>query len=200
MASTFADVEKSSATNYLFLFAQRTLALQNEAPTPPPLNVVGVPCEAMRLLWDMLWDWLHLLLRVHGLITPPSSSSGTALELEEVAMKKEALDKERSAFNSKKAAKKIAPLAKKIREYILDHQDKSAQEDRWRTTMQRDMDKRFGEQREEAQKVKEEVQKVREEVKETLQLVKNIADLMKYSPSSSALPRPSTSTLQALEA
>ena len=196
MASTFADVEKSSATNYLFLFAQRTLALQNEAPTPPPLNVVGLPCGAMRLLWD----WLHLLLRVHGLITPPSSSSGTALELEEAAMEKEALDKERSAFNSKKAAKKIAPLAMKIREYILDHEDKSAQEDRWRTTMQRDMDKRFGEQREEAQKVKEEVQKVREEVRETLQLVKNIADLMKYSPSSSALPRPSTSTLQALEA
>ena len=137
MAKTFDNISDTSTTNYLFLFAQRTLALQNEAPTPPPLNVVGLPCEAMRLLWD----WLHLLLRVHGLITPPSSSSGTALELEEVAMKKEALDKERSAFNSKKAAKKIAPLAKKIREYILDHEDKSAQEDRWRTTMQRDMDK-----------------------------------------------------------
>ena len=137
----------------------------------------------------LLWDWLH----------PKKVRAEKAPEIEEAAPKKKALQ-ERSAVNSEEVAKKIAPLAKKIREYILDHQDKSAQEDRWRTTLKRDMDKRFEEQRAEAQKVKEEVQQVREEVKETLQLVKNIADLLKYSPSSSALPRPSTSTLQALEA
>ena len=38
MAKTFDNISEASATNYLFLFAQRTLALQNEPPTPPPLN------------------------------------------------------------------------------------------------------------------------------------------------------------------
>ena len=37
-------------------------------------------------------------------------------------------------------AEKIAPLAEKITEYILDHQDDAAQEERWRTTMKRDTD------------------------------------------------------------
>ena len=51
MAKTFDNISEASATNYLFLFAQRTLALQNEPPTPPPLNALGLPCEAIcRLL------------------------------------------------------------------------------------------------------------------------------------------------------
>ena len=41
----------------------------------------------------------------------------------------------------------IAPLAEKITEYINDHQDDAAQEDRWRTTMKRETMKRFREQR-----------------------------------------------------
>ena len=185
MASTFADVSKSSATNYLFLFAQRTLALQNESPTPPPLNVVGLPCAAISLLWAclhpkmrLLWDWLH----------PEKLHFEKAPEIEEAAPKKKALQAI-FAVNSEEAAKKIAPLAKKIREYILDHQDKSAQEDRWRTTMKRDMDKSF-------RKVEEEVQKVKEEVKETLQLVKNIAEHVNNSSSTGPLQAP----LHALEA
>merc|ERR1712194_926361 len=52
---------------------------------------------------------------------------------------------------------KIAPLAREITTYILDHQDDAAQEDRWRTTMKREMGKSFREQREEVRKVKEEV-------------------------------------------
>jgi hypothetical protein len=40
-------------------------------------------------------------------------------------------------------AERIAPLAKKITEYIQDHQDDSTQEERWRTTMKRDMSKSF---------------------------------------------------------
>ena len=54
MAKTFDNISEASATNYLFLFAQRTLALQNDPPTPPPLNVVGLPCKAMCLLWGWL--------------------------------------------------------------------------------------------------------------------------------------------------
>ena len=43
MAKTFDNISEASATNYLFLVAQRTLALQNEPPTPPPLNALGLP-------------------------------------------------------------------------------------------------------------------------------------------------------------
>ena len=47
MAKTFDNISDASATNYLFLFAQRTIALQNEPPTPPPLNLLGLPGEAV---------------------------------------------------------------------------------------------------------------------------------------------------------
>ena len=42
---------------------------------------------------------------------------------------------------------KIAPLANKITEYILDNQDDTAQEEHWRTTMKRDTAKGFRVQR-----------------------------------------------------
>ena len=195
MASTFADVEKSSATKYLFLFAQRTLALQNESPTPPPLNVVGLPCAAISLVWAclhpkmrLLWDWLH----------PNKVHFEKAPEIEEAAPKKKALQAI-FAVNSEEAAKKIAPLAEKIAEYILDHQDDAAQEDRWRTTMKRDMAKSFRVQREATLKVEAGVQKVETEMQlrfeevhskmdETLKLVKNIAERSSSASTRQALP------------
>ena len=61
--------------------------------------------------------------------------------------------------------KEIAPLAKKITEDILDHHlDDAAQEDRWRTTMKRDMVESFRVQREKSDKQREEVQTVKAEV------------------------------------
>ena len=51
MAKTFDNISEASATNYLFLFAQRTLALQNEPPTPPPLNALGLPCQVICRPW-----------------------------------------------------------------------------------------------------------------------------------------------------
>jgi hypothetical protein len=52
MAKTFDNISEASTTNYLFLFAQRTLALsKDDPPTPPPLNALGLPCNAMCLLW-----------------------------------------------------------------------------------------------------------------------------------------------------
>ena len=51
MAKTFDNISEASATNYLFLFSQRTLALQNEPPTPPPLNALGLPYKGTYLLW-----------------------------------------------------------------------------------------------------------------------------------------------------
>ena len=53
------------------------------------------------------------------------------------------------AFAKKEATfgEKIAPLAKKITEYILDNQDDTAQEEHWRTTTKRDTAKGFRVQR-----------------------------------------------------
>ena len=198
MAKTFDNISEASATNYLFLFAQKTLGLQNEAPTPPPLNALGLPCEAMRLLWA----WLHPK-KVHpeqATVVPVDDQGAMAAEAspsspphspssEEVTR-----GEETPHVEGKTLAEKIAPLAEKITEYILDHQDDAAQEDRWRTTMKRDMSKSFKKVKEEVRKVKEEVkagvQKAETEMQqrfedvhakmdETIQLVKDLADFVK---------------------
>ena len=70
---------------------------------------------------------------------------------------KSTLDRE-PARKEQTFAEQIAPLAKRIAEYILDHQDDSAQEERWRTMMKRDMAKASRDQREQVQKVEEKVE------------------------------------------
>ena len=135
MAKTFDNISEASATNYLFLFAQRTLGLQSEPPIPPPLNALGLPCRAVCLLWEIV---VHKQKHTHeghgcGGDTPDSSD-------EEVDG--------RAEDDEETFAQKIEPLADKITEYINDHQDDAAQEDRWRTTMKRETMKRFREQRE----------------------------------------------------
>ena len=196
MAKTFDNISEALATNYLFLFAQRTLALQNEPPTPPPLNVVGLPCEAI----FRLWAWLYQNTPIEA--SPPSppasppemaSSEKAAVEHTEelkAAAANVAADKARLVSSnevSKQAeeaqaievtavlkasvaveavgeapVKAAATLAEKITEYILDHQDDAAQEDRWRTTMKRDMVKNFRVQREATQKVEMEVKSMQQ--------------------------------------
>jgi hypothetical protein len=294
MAKTFDNISESSATNYLFLFAQRTLALQNEPPTPPPLNALGLPCNAISLLWT--WRKEKTVVKEAGEALPPrrwealkagevaaaAAAGEEASETREVrsdnasaklkdTAAKAAADKARLSTGSvsseevetapvvleeavaveavtvetasgaawveeeeeeageinvtekwvtdnfhaddtsveeggvqeeteaaetpevsevreaeaaaetaaetetpvlldvalaeaaekvdkegedkgKTFAEKIEPLAKKITEYILDHQDDAAQEDRWRTTMKRETMKCFREQREASEK------------------------------------------------
>ena len=211
MAKTFDNIWEASATNYLFLFAQRTLALQNEPPTPPPLNALGLPCKAMCLLWDLLRkkrvlpDEASELVETvaaagekadNAQLSAGSVSSAAAVDDRDAVAaevspsspppspsSEEVTSGEETPLIKETFTDKIAPLAREITTYILDHQDDAAQEDRWRTTMKREMGKSFREQREEVQKVKDEVKGVKEEVKETLQLVKHIADLVidKYS-------------------
>ena len=240
MAKTFDNISEASATNYLFLFAQRTLALQNEPPTPPPLNALGLPCQAICRLWALLYpekaaanEYLSAYLKSIGAgATAVSVQEKVALDMkkqaeaaadetlsEEASVQLKAAaaaaadkshsseelpgpanegedatavktvatqvvvaaagavvaEDEEAMVKNKKIAERIKPLAEKITEYILDHQDDAAQEERWRTTMKRDMAKSFREQREEAQKVKEEVHA---KMDETLQIVKNIAGIV----------------------
>ena len=140
MAKTFDNISEASATNYLFLFAQRTLALQNEPPTPPPLNALGLPyhtCRALCLLWTCVQKQ-----KQKRPIEPETSHAAAA----DATVGKPAgqEDEEETA----PLAERIVPLAEKITEYINAHQDDAAQEDRWRTTMKRETMRRFREQRE----------------------------------------------------
>jgi hypothetical protein len=202
MAKTFDNISEASATNYLFLFTQRTLVLQNELPTPPPLNALGLPCEVICLLWDLLHSKDKALApdqmatktaatevaeaetaevetaAVKELKAAMAASEEPAGELKAAATKATADNQARVSTDSVSSeeetrseetplveetvatfTEKVSPLAKKITEYILNHQDDAAQEDRWRTIMKRDMTNSFC-------KVKEEVQAMHQRLDE----------------------------------
>ena len=72
----------------------------------------------------------------------------------------------------------IAPLAEKITEYIIGNQDDSAQEERWRTTIKRDMAKGFRVQREALDKQREATQKVETEMQRRFDDVQSKLDLI----------------------
>ena len=238
MAKTFDNISEASATNYLFLFAQRTLALQNEPPTPPPLNALGLPCNAISLLWAWVQKQKqkkHLDMAEESAapaeVEEPSASENAASAMLKGTQAKATADKARvstGSANSDKASQdetapsaektlaieavaleaaagdaaveggeaaaaekeeewatdkahasdkegedkeetfalpeEIEPLAEKITEYIIDHQDDAAQEDRWRTIMKRDMVKSFKKSKEEVRKVEAGVQRVETEM------------------------------------
>ena len=178
MAKTFDNISEASATNYLFIFSQRTLALQNEPPTPPPLNALGLPCKAICLLWDLLYPLLCPKDEAAAAVT----AAALAVETTAVMIGLESLPLEsRIKFYQEETPlievtavdfpKTIEPLAKQITEYILNHQDDAAQEDRWRTTMKRDMGKSF-------RKVKEESDKQREAIDSRLQSMHEVHSKM----------------------
>ena len=167
MAKTFDNLSKTNATNYLFLFTQRTLALQNDPPTPPPLNALGLPCEAMCLLWA----WMH----------------ATKTWTKTAVSKGEAMD------TKQEIAGKISPLAEKITEYILDNQDGTEKDFEGETMKRfRHLSDSGDRQRVAINRLGRRFHEVHAKMDETLQFVKHIADLAKYSSS--------TSTRQALEA
>jgi len=244
MAKTFDNISEASATNYLFLFAQRTLALQNEPPTPPPLNALGLPCEAICRLWVRRHPekaaagegscggtrYLSIYLESIGATGVVEVAEEKSAEVDKAAEKKEAEEltaaiddkarssvgswsfstgswsfstgsvaaqgdekklpiepeamleeraaaegTQRSAKKEKTFPEKIQPLAEKVTEYILDHQDDAAQEDRWRTTMKRDIGKSFRIQNKKIDKQDIAMQQMHAKMDETIQLVKDLA-------------------------
>ena len=109
------------------------------------------------------------------------------------AMGKEATDKAHSPDHD-------ASLAKKVTEYILDNQDDTAQEERWRTTMKRETMKRFREQREHVQKIETEMQTSKLRMDEKMdQLIKVVTHQNSVSHSMCDMVRVAVSTRNAEE-
>ena len=284
MAKTFDNISEASATNYLFLFAQRTLALQDAPPTPPPLNALGLPCQVICRCWARRYpeeaaanEYLSAYLKSIGVggtvavkkkLAGESEQAGEAQELVvpssdnalESTVAKVTADKKRTWLGSvnsdeatqtktapvegtvaieaisgeeatavkavavdgqdataaealpsspppspspeevvtpgektplvkeKTLAEKIALLAEKITEYILDHQDDAAQEDGWRTIMKRDMTKSFHKVEKEMQAQREEVQGQREEMQQQFDdVLSKLNQLVRWQTSSSSV-------------
>ena len=210
MSKTFDTIWDASETEYYFLFAQRTLALKNEPPTPPPLNVLGLPCEMIRAMME-LWEWrrggqtaeggaaegasvttaclqgacLRACLTAAG--KPPVTTTGARTATATVLLARHG--GEAFCEPREKIQEKIAPLAEKITEYIIDHQDDAAQEDRWRTIMKRDMTKSFHKVEKDMQAQREEIRKeVREEMQEQFDDVRSMLNqLVRWQTSSSSV-------------
>ena len=79
MAKTFDNISEASTTTCLFLFSQRTLALQNEPPTPPPLNALGMPCEVACRLWEWRYHPKNKYLSIY-LLGPVAAAEKAAAE------------------------------------------------------------------------------------------------------------------------
>jgi len=153
MSKTFDNISEAASTNYLFLKAQMTLSLAQELPTPPPLYVLSFPSE---LLCATLWLVKRLAPKGSGLQiwatkpscfvrwatrTDPGQDTATTA-LSENSTRERTLQR-RASKRSRKIMTEgdtIQTRAKAITEYVLAHQADVAQEERWRTSMQRKMD------------------------------------------------------------
>ena len=143
MSKTFDNIAEAAATNYLFLKAQMTISLAQEPPTPPPLYALSflseLLCAALkRFLKRFATENSGLHKWASGpswLGTDPGEDTGPSALV-------------RNSTSSDLALRRMTEeeseaLAKSVTQYVLDHQADVAQEERWRTTMQRKMDQHF---------------------------------------------------------
>ena len=159
MSKTFDNIAEAASTNYLFLKAQMTISLAQEAPTPPPFYVLSFPMNAA------LWVWkcfarkeaaLEAALEEASAPKPAATAAATRESHEDkVDPGKDTEEKfslvrthvrtshfKRVAVALRRLASQHTreTLAKAVTEYVVDHQAEVAQEERWRTSMQRKMD------------------------------------------------------------
>ena len=182
MSKTFDNISEAASTNYLFLKAQMTLSLAQEPPTPPPLYALSFPSQ---LLCLALWFVKRLAPEGSGLHKWASGPSwfGTDSGEDTATIARSENSPPRSRRASKSfcshrgraltEAETIESLAKAIREslakavtqYVLDHQADVAQEERWRTSMQRKMDQNNRSFRELVMKANQESQRNQDQMK-----------------------------------
>jgi ankyrin repeat protein len=151
MSKTFDNVVEALGPNYLFLFGQLCFSLLHEPPTPPPLNVLSWPYEAV-----MAVRWLLERIRKNG------------TSYSQMKDKKAPKGPSKGAKTVEEAKKERQALAAAIAEYIDNHQADVAQEERWRTTFQRKISENFRELRCLEEKTDKKLDNMQEKMNEKL--------------------------------
>ena len=164
MSKTFDNIAEAASTNYLFLKAQMTISLAQEAPTPPPFYVLSFPIKGAALSKGAaLWVWKYVARKEAELevvvkdvvreVSAAHEPAATAAATRESHKDKVDPGKDTEKKFSLVRIKRIAAalrrfasqhsretLAKAVTKYVIDRQAEVAQEERWRTSMQRKMD------------------------------------------------------------
>ena len=132
VAKTFDNVWEASTTNYLFLFTQMACSLNAQPPVPPPLSALSLLYEGVEL---------YLACRGVGMNGRAEKKQGDKAD----AAGSE-VDEHKKQERSKEHAKKIEERGKQIAKYIEENQDEVAQEERWRTRLQKMVSAKFASQ------------------------------------------------------
>ena len=167
MSKTFDNIAEAASTNYLFLKAQMTISLAQEPPTPPPFYVLSFPSELVRAaLWlvrkgPAIKKAVKTFCKVKS-IPEPGEHQGEEhqdkdtkkptrlvkaltraglLEASSDPGKLKDIEISRIALGSESTLAETLRLATHITKYVIGNQAEVAQEERWRTSMQRKMDR-----------------------------------------------------------
>ena len=148
MSKTFDNIAEAASTNYLFLKAQMTISLAQEAPTPPPFYVLAFPTSAALWVWKFVAR-KEAALEAAAAPEPAATAAATRKSHKDKADPGKNTEKRFSLARIKRIAAALRrfasqhsreTLAKAVTEYVIDRQAEVAQEERWRTSMQRKMD------------------------------------------------------------
>ena len=147
MSKTFDNIAEASSTNYLFLKAQMTISLAQEPPTPPPLYALSFPSELLcAALWVARWLVKRFTPKEHWLYkwaTRTDPDTVITAHPNRSLSRGETSASLRVEATKKKVEATRETLATAVTQYVTFHQADVAQEERWRTTMQRRMDQNF---------------------------------------------------------
>ena len=158
MSKTFDNIAEAASTNYLFLKAQMTIILAQEPPTPPPFYVLSFPSELVRAALWLVRKGPAIKKAVKSILKPDEhqdeehqgkdTKKPTRLVkaltraglLEASSDPGKDIEISRIARESESTLAETLRLATHITKYVIGNQAEVAQEERWRTSMQRKMD------------------------------------------------------------
>ena len=148
MAKTFDNVWEAASVNHQMLFARVVYAQWSCPPEPPPLNILGLPWVALGLLCTLASRALKVGSPLRSLLERVVRSIDAAVDYSpyidhSIASNVDAATEEyvgttvgsRNTFTSWKKGRTVAELRSMLIEYVYQHQDEVAQEDRWRSKM-----------------------------------------------------------------
>jgi len=128
MAKTFDNVWEAAVPNFQYLFTQMVHSLIEQPPAPPPLYLLTLPYECVQIVkWCCKWKG----------VTENTADNEMTVKIE--------LEKSEDE------------LARELTEYILDNQDDVAQEERWRTLLNKNISAKFAKQQEQLTNVEKQL-------------------------------------------